>query len=573
MRACTLPMEEASTAVIASTTLDELRSSALLLEVIADNVADLIAVVDCTGRRIWNNAAYAERLGYLPDELKGSDSLVEIHPDDLPLVRQTLDQSMKDGCGRRIEYRMRRKDGGWVSLESEGRIARHWNGHERVLVVVARDVTRRKQEEHEKQERSRRQIERAEALAELSSSDELQDGELAECFEKVATMGIKLSDFERASVWTMDGAAMRLTCGYRSGSTARTTVVYTVTEQPTFFALLHSERLIAVRSLMNDRRLTEIAEEFANEGATALLIVPLRRGSTVLGALICERTDEPHGWDLDEFFFVTSLSDSLVLALDARERVDAFHRLHESQQQLAHELREAATYVQSLLPAPMQGEIETEWRFIPSAALGGDAFGYHWLDADHFAIYLLDVVGHGVRAALVSVTLMNQLRTGSLAETDLLDPKQVLTTINEVFQMDEQDGMYFTLWYGVYSRKDRKIRYASAGHPPALLFSRNSPEPRQLHTRGLMIGAMPDSRYESLSCDVPPGSTLYVLSDGVYEIEQPSGATGTLRDLIGMLSQQGDANLDKVVTAARSRQRLETAASADDFSLVKLVFR
>jgi len=70
--------------------------------------------------------------------------------------------------------------------------------------------------------------------------------------------------------------------------------------------------------------------------------------------------------------------------------------------------------VRSLLPAPLSGSVETEWCFQPSEQLGGDAFGYHWIDADHFAMYLLDVSGHGVGAALLSVSVLNVLRAQAL---------------------------------------------------------------------------------------------------------------------------------------------------------------
>src|SRR5262249_51370244 len=73
-------------------------------------------------------------------------------------------------------------------------------------------------------------------------------------------------------------------------------------------------------------------------------------------------------------------------SLRDRER-QAHQALVESQKQLAIELADAADYVESLLPAPLTGTVSAEWRFIPSTSLGGDAFGYHWLDEDHLAIY------------------------------------------------------------------------------------------------------------------------------------------------------------------------------------------
>ena len=89
----------------------------------------------------------------------------------------------------------------------------------------------------------------------------------------------------------------------------------------------------------------------------------------------------------------------------------------------------AAAYVQSLLPAPQTGPISTDWVFIPSAELGGDAFGYHWLDDDHFAMYLLDVCGHGIGAALHSVSVLNVLRAQTLRDTDFYQPSDVLAAL------------------------------------------------------------------------------------------------------------------------------------------------
>src|SRR5271165_505548 len=109
------------------------------------------------------------------------------------------------------------------------------------------------------------------------------------------------------------------------------------------------------------------------------------------------------------------------------QRNEAYQALMESQKRLASEVKQAARYVQSLLPDKLRkGLIKTDWRFVPSAELGGDSFGYDWLDDDHFAFYLLDVSGHGVGAALLSVSAMNALRSQALPNTDFRQPGQVL---------------------------------------------------------------------------------------------------------------------------------------------------
>ena len=131
------------------------------------------------------------------------------------------------------------------------------------------------------------------------------------------------------------------------------------------------------------------------------------------------------------------------------------------------ELSEAAGYVRTILPQPItEGTIRTDWRFVPSTSLGGDAFGYHWVDEDHFAIYLIDVSGHGVGAALLSVSVMNVLRSQTLPGVDFKKPEQILEALNIAFPGEENNDMFFTMWYGVYKKSTRELSYASGGHPP-----------------------------------------------------------------------------------------------------------
>jgi phosphoserine phosphatase RsbU/P len=92
----------------------------------------------------------------------------------------------------------------------------------------------------------------------------------------------------------------------------------------------------------------------------------------------------------------------------------------------------AVRYIQALLPPPLRDRVvRAEWRFVPSAPLGGDAFGYRWLDENHFAVFLLDVSGHGVGSALLAASAANMLRAPSLVGADLRDPAKVLAAMND----------------------------------------------------------------------------------------------------------------------------------------------
>ncbi len=261
----------------------------------------------------------------------------------------------------------------------------------------------------------------------------------------------------------------------------------------------------------------------------------------------------------------------------ARDQEQLYYQaLLETQKQLTAELAEAATYVKSVLPAPLKGEIGADWRFIPSTSLGGDSFGYHWLDSEHFAMYLLDVCGHGVGAALLSISVMNVLRSQSLPKTDFRNPGEVLGGLNDAFPMEKQNNMYFTIWYGVYNKSKREIVYASGGHPPAVLLSGPSADKAkvvQLRIPGMAVGSMPSVSYRSGTCKLEAFSKLYVFSDGVYEVSKTGGGMVKFDEFVQCLalpSSGGMPDLDRVL---RYITGLHGASSfEDDVSIMRLVF-
>ncbi|BBL69621.1 fused response regulator/phosphatase [Methylogaea oryzae] len=217
-----------------------------------------------------------------------------------------------------------------------------------------------------------------------------------------------------------------------------------------------------------------------------------------------------------------------------RQRDAAYAALQRSQQALAAELAEAAAYVRSLLPPPVDaGGLRTAWEFFPCSSLGGDAFGYFDIDADHFAVFLLDVCNHGVGSALLSVSAMNALLGRALPGAEFRDPASVMGALNETFAMEKHNNLYFTLWYGVLHRPSRTLTYGSAGHPPAVLVAGG--QTTLLRCRAMPIGAMPGMPFETASATVPPDARLYLYSDGIYEIHRPDGSLVTLEEFVAVL--------------------------------------
>ena len=118
-----------------------------LFQLISENAADMIALVDGDGRRLYNSPAYQKVLGYSPEDLNSTSSLEQIHPDDRPRVLKAAENARLSGRGERLEYRIRHKDGSWRTLESTANAIRNVKGQTDKLVIVNRDITERKRAE------------------------------------------------------------------------------------------------------------------------------------------------------------------------------------------------------------------------------------------------------------------------------------------------------------------------------------------------------------------------------------------------------------------------------------------
>lgn len=237
--------------------------------------------------------------------------------------------------------------------------------------------------------------------------------------------------------------------------------------------------------------------------------------------------------------------------------------------EMEKELERASRYVLALLPPPLpEGRVRTDWRFIPSARVGGDAFGYRWIDEDRFAVYVMDVAGHGAGSSMLAASVMNLLRDRGAGP----DPAAVLTALNASFQMEQQGGLFFTLWYGVADITARRIRYAAAGHHPGYLAVPGARGPQALGVRNPPIGMMPAPRFKSEEAELPPGSRLTLLSDGVFETERADGTTRGLQEFIPVLGPAHfplEGETERLLTVARAAAH---RGFADDVSILLLDF-
>ena len=264
---------------------------------------------------------------------------------------------------------------------------------------------------------------------------------------------------------------------------------------------------------------------------------------------------------------------NIKLELMNKELTEANAKKKELLDLLHSELQLAADYVGSLLPAPIENEdVNAIWKFVPSAELSGDSFGYEWLDEDHFSMYLLDVCGHGIGSALLSVSALNVIKFKTLPDTDFRYPEQVLKSLNKSFQMIDHNDIYFTIWYAVYNRMTGEIRHASAGHHAAVLIN-GSGEVNELISNNHLIGLMPETEYSSDVFKLQGKSRMFIFSDGAFEVTKPDGRMWTKEEMIKHLATESIdnneelENLHKYIIDLHGSEMLE-----DDFSIMKVSF-
>ncbi len=278
----------------------------------------------------------------------------------------------------------------------------------------------------------------------------------------------------------------------------------------------------------------------------------------------------------------TRVAGTVALSPGMRLSVGGHHMLYERRarreldeaEALERELRRANQHVLAILPLPIrQGPVRAEWYYVPSTGLGGDAFGYRAIGGGLFVGYMIDVVGQGVVAAMHSVSIATLLRQDGLLGVDVRDPAAVMGRLNETFPMRAHDGLTFSAWYWVYNPANRMLTYCAGGTHPAWLADRAAGTVVPLPSDNPALGSGAEHRYAASRAFVPAGATLYLFSDGAFDIEERDGSRWTIDDLVGIIRETpvvGVTEPQRVYNAVRDAAR--PGAFDNDFSLIVLDF-
>ena len=251
--------------------------------------------------------------------------------------------------------------------------------------------------------------------------------------------------------------------------------------------------------------------------------------------------------------------------------------------QIEQDLQAAATLQRSILPPHnlRQGDYFADWLFIPSAWVSGDLFHLFPLDNQAVGFYCVDVAGHGVTAAMMSVAVARQFLHGRTVDRFLFDgaaitpPAQVVRILNERFCAQHSDvTSYFTMVYGVIDRHSGEGRLCQAGHPTPFIVG-TAGEVRQVGEGGPPVGLLEGLDWEETAFHLAPGERLCLYSDGISECEngeQQMFGAARLEALVASLHERSLEALLGDVGQAINRWRGiasgDAASAADDISLL-----
>ena len=256
-------------------------------------------------------------------------------------------------------------------------------------------------------------------------------------------------------------------------------------------------------------------------------------------------------------------------------------QLRTAYETIQRDVNAAATMQQRLLPEKpyVRNGTRLEWLMIASSFLAGDMMNYFVIDDRHLVFYQLDVSGHGIPAALLSVTLHQLLSAepgspifelgAGTGERKMTAPVKVVSELNRRFQ--GHDGQYFTILYGILDVDSGETRFCQAGHPKPFRQGRGGAV-AAVGEGGFPVGMWPSMEYDETVIQLLPGERLLLHSDGITECRNPAGEPYSTERLQALIERSGECSITDLM---RLVQEDVTAwhghpEFADDISLLGL---
>jgi serine phosphatase RsbU (regulator of sigma subunit) len=293
--------------------------------------------------------------------------------------------------------------------------------------------------------------------------------------------------------------------------------------------------------------------------------VPIIHGDVCRGVLEVSAADSQGGRfsqrDLD---LLRALASVAALGLEnARMHAESL-----KQERLAQDLRLAEQIQKSFLPRelPSSPGLEFLAEYQPAYSVGGDFYDVFWLGPTQLGMFIGDVAGKGVSAALLMARMTSDLRLAAHAEAT---PDRVLASVNRAVLARGQHDIFVTCVYLALDVTTRRITLANAGHLPPLVRRAASGQVEPVEGSGTAIGIFEDAEFKQVELTLWPGDTLVLCTDGVEEATNESGQQLGPERLTATLAAGSSAPRElRARVLAEVRRHVGVAPQYDDLTLL-----
>lgn len=264
-------------------------------------------------------------------------------------------------------------------------------------------------------------------------------------------------------------------------------------------------------------------------------------------------------YDKDELFVKIRIGERILQLEKSKEEQN--RKLTEAYTTIKKDLEAAAKIQLSLLPKSdaMISGVEFDWLFMPAAFMAGDIFNYFWLVDDYIGFYLLDVAGHGIASALLSITLSRYLSPVDNQDSPLKKfliippyyeftrPKDVVEDLNQRFQADDDSMQYFTMVYGIINARTGQVNITQAGHPSPIRIEENG-STSFIGSGGFPVGIFPEATYEEHEFYLESGDRFILYSDGIIECPNEKGIAFSTERFADIIKKNNGSPLHNLIT-------------------------
>lgn len=245
------------------------------------------------------------------------------------------------------------------------------------------------------------------------------------------------------------------------------------------------------------------------------------------------------------------------------------------QKALNDDLRAAAIIQQSLLPiqAPIIPNVKVAWFCNPCELIGGDICNITHLNHENLSLYILDVSGHGVPSAMVTVSMTQYLGQKQQLLQSSLSPKQLLMDLNQEYPF-EKFNMFSTIFYMTLNIRTGKLSYSSAGHPPAVYLSLHK-ELKLLNPTGPLIGLDRSFTYDEEVENLQAGDKVILYTDGIIELRNPNNEFYGAERFYALLEKIKYYSINSIIQLVSSslQEFAQGRAPQDDISILGVEFQ